>query len=59
MGAQGPEVMQNRIYHYGSKYMPTLRAPAGLLNGSIRDFLNCEKTMADRTLLAAASQKKC
>ena len=58
MGAQGPEVMQNKIYHYGSKYMPTLMAPAGLLNGSIRDLLNWEKTMADGALLTAASQKE-
>jgi len=37
-----PVVLTDKILRYGSKYMPDYMAPAGLLNGSIRDLVSWE-----------------
>jgi CubicO group peptidase (beta-lactamase class C family) len=46
-----PVVLTDRILRYGSKYMPPYLAPAGLLNGSLRDLVNWEETLAQGKLL--------
>lgn len=51
MGPQGPVVMDGKIVHYGSKYMPDYMAPAGLINGTIGDLVNLEKAFDASALL--------
>ena len=53
-----PVLLTDKILHYGSKYMPDYMAPAGLLNGSIRDLVNWEKVLAEGKLLKASSLKE-
>ena len=50
-----PVVLTDRILRYGSKYMPAYLAPAGLLNGSLRDLVNWEETLSQGKLLKASS----
>jgi len=58
MGEHGPVLLTDKIIRYGSKYMPDYMAPAGLLNGTIRDLVNWEKTLSDGNLLNATSLKE-
>jgi CubicO group peptidase (beta-lactamase class C family) len=58
MGEHGPVVMSDKIVRYGSKYMPDYMAPAGLINGTIRDLVNLEKAFAEGTVVNAASLKE-
>lgn len=51
IGEHGPVVMEDKIVHYGSKYMPDYMAPTGLINGSIRDLINLEKAFNIGSLL--------
>ena len=53
-----PVVMQDKIYHYGAKFMPDYLTPAGLLNGNIHDLSNFELALANGTLLKASSLKE-
>jgi CubicO group peptidase (beta-lactamase class C family) len=53
-----PVLLTDKILHYGSKYMPDYMAPAGLLNGSIRDLVNWEKVLAEGKLLKTSSLKE-
>ena len=50
-----PVILTDKILRYGSKAMPDYLAPAGLLNGSIRDLVNWEQTMEQGKLLTKAS----
>jgi D-alanyl-D-alanine carboxypeptidase len=50
-----PVLLHDRILHYGSKYWPDYMAPAALLNGSIRDLVNWEKTLAAGTPINPSS----
>jgi D-alanyl-D-alanine carboxypeptidase len=50
-----PVVLTDKILRYGSKYMPDYMAPAGLLNGSIRDLVSWEAALAQGKLLKTAS----
>jgi D-alanyl-D-alanine carboxypeptidase len=50
-----PVLLHDRILHYGSKYTPDYMAPAGLLNGSIRDLVNWEAALAQGKVLKASS----
>jgi D-alanyl-D-alanine carboxypeptidase len=49
-----PVVLTDKILRYGSKYMPDYMAPAGLLNGSIRDLVSWEAALAQGKLLKTA-----
>ncbi|PXX41413.1 serine hydrolase domain-containing protein [Undibacterium pigrum] len=53
-----PVVMQDKIYHYGAKFMPDYMAPAGLLNGNIHDLVNFEQGLASGKLIKPASLKE-
>jgi CubicO group peptidase (beta-lactamase class C family) len=57
MGKHGPVVMGDKIYHYGSKYMPDYMAPAGLINATIRDLVNLEKAFDEGSLLKPETLK--
>jgi D-alanyl-D-alanine carboxypeptidase len=57
IGEQGPVVMEDKIVHYGSKYMPDYMAPAGLINGTIRDLINLEKAFDIGSLLKPETLK--
>ena len=50
-----PVMLTDKILRYGSKAMPDYLAPAGLLNGSLRDLVNWEETMEQGKLLTKAS----
>lgn len=52
-----PVVAENKISHYGSKYIPDFAAAAGQLNGSIQDLVKWEQVMAEGKLLSPASLK--
>lgn len=58
MGKNGPVVMNDKIVHYGSKYMPDFMAPAGLINGTIRDLVNLEAAFAEGALLKPDTLKQ-
>lgn len=53
-----PVVMQDKIYHYGAKFMPDYMAPAGLLNGNIHDLVNFEQGLASGKFIKPASLKE-
>lgn len=53
-----PTVMQDRIYHYGAKFMPDYLMPAGLLNASIDDMVKFEQTLISGKILSPASLKQ-
>jgi D-alanyl-D-alanine carboxypeptidase len=53
-----PVILTDKILRYGAKAMPDYLAPAGLLNGSIRDLVNWEETMAQGNLLTEASLRE-
>lgn len=53
-----PVVMQDKIYHYGAKFMPDYMAPAGLLNGNIHDLVNFEQGLAIGKFIKPASLKE-
>jgi len=55
MRTTGPVVMSDKIYHYGSKYMPAYMAPAGWANGSLHDLIQWEKLMAEGVVLSKSS----
>jgi len=57
IGEHGPEVMEDKIFHYGSKYMPDFMAPAGLINGTILDLINLEKAFDNGSLLKQETLK--
>ena len=57
IGENGPVVMQDKILHYGSKYMPDFMAPAGLINGTILDLINLEKAFDNGSLLKQETLK--
>lgn len=50
-----PVVLTDKILRYGSKYLPEYLAPAGLLNGSLRDLVNWEETLSQGKLLKTSS----
>jgi CubicO group peptidase (beta-lactamase class C family) len=50
-----PVLLTNKILRYGSKYLPDYMAPAGLLNGSIRDLVSWEAALAEGKLLKSSS----
>jgi CubicO group peptidase (beta-lactamase class C family) len=50
-----PVVLTDKILRYGSKNMPDFMAPAGLLNGSIRDLVNWETALFQGKLLKSAT----
>jgi CubicO group peptidase (beta-lactamase class C family) len=50
-----PVVLTDKILRYGSKYMPDYMAPAGLLNGSIRDLVSWEAALSQGKLLKPAT----
>jgi D-alanyl-D-alanine carboxypeptidase len=50
-----PVLLTDKILRYGSKYMPDYMAPAGLLNGSIRDLVSWEAALSSGTLLKTAA----
>lgn len=50
-----PVVLIDKILRYGSKYMPDYLAPAGLLNGSLRDLVSWEETLSHGKLLKSSS----
>lgn len=58
VGERGPVVRSDKIFHYGSKYMPDYMAPAGAINGTIRDLVNLEKAFAAGTVVNAANLKE-
>jgi len=53
-----PVVMQDKIYHYGAKFMPDYMAPAGLLNGNIHDLINFEQGLASGKFIKPALLKE-
>ncbi len=53
-----PVILTDKIMRYGAKAMPDYLAPAGLLNGSMRDLVNWEETMAQGKLLTEASLRE-
>ncbi len=53
-----PVMLTDKILRYGAKAMPDYLAPAGLLNGSIRDLVNWEQTMEQGKLLTKASLRE-
>lgn len=53
-----PVVMQDKIYHYGAKFMPDHMAPAGLLNGNIHDLVNFEQGLASGKFIKPALIKE-
>jgi len=57
IGEHGPVVMDDKIVHYGSKYMPDYMAPAGLINGTIRDLVNLEKAFDTGSMLKPETLK--
>ena len=50
-----PVLLTDKILRYGSKYMPDYMAPAGLLNGSIRDLVSWEAVLSQGKLLKTAT----
>ena len=50
-----PVVLTDKIRRYGSKYLPDYLAPAGLLNGSIRDLVSWEAALAQGKLVKPTS----
>jgi D-alanyl-D-alanine carboxypeptidase len=50
-----PVVLTDKILRYGSKYLPDYLAPAGLLNGSIRDLVSWEAALSQGKLLKPAT----
>jgi CubicO group peptidase (beta-lactamase class C family) len=50
-----PVVLTDKILRYGSKYLPDYLAPAGLLNGSIRDLVSWETALSQGKLLKSAT----
>lgn len=50
-----PVVLTNKILRYGSKYLPEYLAPAGYLNGSVRDLVSWEMALAQGRLLKPAT----
>jgi CubicO group peptidase (beta-lactamase class C family) len=50
-----PVVRADKIQRYGSKYLPEYLAPAGYLNGSIRDLVSWEAALSQGKLLSSAS----
>lgn len=50
-----PVLLRNKTLRYGSKYLPDYLAPAGLLNGSIRDLVSWEVALYQGRLLKLAS----
>jgi D-alanyl-D-alanine carboxypeptidase len=50
-----PVLLADKILRYGSKYMPDYMAPAGLLNGSIRDLVSWEAALSQGKLLNSAT----
>jgi len=50
-----PVVLTDKILRYGSKYLPEYLAPAGLLNGSIRDLVSWEAALSQGKLLKSAT----
>jgi D-alanyl-D-alanine carboxypeptidase len=50
-----PVPLADKILRYGSKYMPDYLAPAGLLNGSIRDLVSWEAALSQGKLLNSAT----
>jgi CubicO group peptidase (beta-lactamase class C family) len=50
-----PVPLTDKILRYGSKYMPDYLAPAGLLNGSIRDLVSWEVALSQGKLLNSAT----
>ncbi len=57
IGEHGPVVMEDKIFNYGSKYMPDYMAPAGLINGTILDLVNLEKSFDNGSLLKPETLK--
>ncbi|MFZ6873971.1 serine hydrolase domain-containing protein [Undibacterium sp. Di27W] len=53
-----PVVMQDKIHHYGAKFMPDYLAPAGLLNGNIQDLINFEQALAEGKIIKPALLKE-
>jgi D-alanyl-D-alanine carboxypeptidase len=50
-----PVNLTDRILRYGSKYLPDYLAPAGLLNGSIRDLVSWETALSQGNLLKSVT----
>jgi D-alanyl-D-alanine carboxypeptidase len=50
-----PVVLTDKIQRYGSKYLPDYLAPAGYLNGSIRDLVSWETALSQGKLLKSAT----
>jgi len=50
-----PVVLTDKILRYGSKYLPEYLAPAGLLNGSIRDLVSWEAALSQGKLLKSST----
>jgi CubicO group peptidase (beta-lactamase class C family) len=50
-----PVVLTDKVLRYGSKYLPQYMAPAGLLNGSVRDLVSWEMALAQGKLLKSAT----
>jgi D-alanyl-D-alanine carboxypeptidase len=50
-----PVVLTDKIFRYGSKYLPEYLAPAGLLNGSLRDLVSWEQALAQGRLLKSST----
>jgi CubicO group peptidase (beta-lactamase class C family) len=50
-----PVVLADKILRYGSKYMPEYLAPAGLLNGSLRDLVSWEQALVQGKPLKSSS----
>jgi CubicO group peptidase (beta-lactamase class C family) len=55
IGDGRPVLLTDKILRYGSKYMPDYMAPAGLLNGSIRDLVSWEAALSQGKLLRPAT----
>ncbi len=50
-----PVLRKDSILHYGAKFIPEVLAPAGLMNASIRDLANWERSLANGSLLKPES----
>lgn len=53
-----PVFLHDGILHYGAKFFPDYTAPAGLLNGTIRDLVKWEIALSEGKVLKASTLKE-
>jgi CubicO group peptidase (beta-lactamase class C family) len=53
-----PVFLHDKILHYGAKFLLDYTAPAGLLNGTIRDLVKWEMALFDGKVLKASTLKE-